>query len=230
MNVQERISLSKQQLVDKTHSIHRTINTILISCILLCSVYAAYAVRDKFDAVDIEVISVGEEVVSVVKEVEEVTSKFDALTYEEHKTNEIAQIAKDEGYKRCVYNDSLGLQTIGFGHLILPTDNFKCIDAEKAVTLLIADYTYAESSVDKNYPWASEEARLVLINMTYQMGQTGVSKFKKSLQCMQDKDYMCATIELLNSRWASQTSNRAGRLAGRILAISLHESAKQGTK
>ena len=123
-----------------------------------------------------------------------------------------------------------GLQTIGFGHLMLPTDNFKCITAEKAVELLYQDYAYAETSVGTKYPWADGETRLVLINMTYQMGQTGVSKFKKALQCMKDYRYMCATIELLNSRWASQTSLRASRLAGRILAISVSQNAKQGVK
>lgn len=189
----------------------------------MCSIYAAYTVHDKFDAVD-------EEAAAVAVEVKEVVSKFESLTYEEHKTTEIAQIVIDEGYKRCIYNDSRGLQTIGFGHLMLPTDTFKCLVKGQAVALLKADYAYAENSVDNRYPWAYGEARLVLINMTYQMGQTGVSRFKKSLDCMRDEDYTCAAIELLDSRWARQTSHRAARLAGRILAITVSKNAKQGVK
>ena len=71
---------------------------MIIILILCCSVYAAYKVHDKFDAVE-------EEVAVVEVAVEEVVSRFDSLTYEEHKTNEVAQIVQDEGYKRCIYND-----------------------------------------------------------------------------------------------------------------------------
>jgi lysozyme len=214
MNVQEQILQSKQQQEqlkrDKKQDRHRALNSFIILAILWCSIYAAYTVYDKFDAVD--------------ETVAEVASRFDQLSYDEHKTNELAQIVQDEGYKRCVYNDSRGLQTIGFGHLMLPTDTFKCITPQEAVELLYADYSYAENSVDTKYPWATGETRLVLINMTYQMGQTGVSKFKKALQCLKESRYMCATIELLSSRWATQTSSRASRLAGRVLAISVSQS------
>lgn len=148
-----------------------------------------------------------------------INKKFAELTYEEHKTSEIAQLVQDEGYKQCIYDDSRGFKTIGFGHLMLPTDNFKCISPKQAVQLLMQDYAKAEASVDSIYYWASGEVRLVLINMTYQMGTTGVSRFKKSLECMQDEEYTCAAVELLDSRWAAQTPSRASRLAGRILAI-----------
>lgn len=193
---------------------------MLILAILCCAAYGAFTIHDSFNNVRADNTQARMERIEAKLEVESVKSKFEQLTYEQHKASEIGQIVADEGYKRCVYNDSRGLQTIGFGHLMLPTDNFKCITAAKAVELLVQDYSYAENSVDTKYTWAYGEARLVLINMTYQMGATGVSKFKKSLECMQDEDYICAATELLDSKWAEQTSNRASRLAGRILAIS----------
>jgi lysozyme len=172
---------------------------------LWCSIYAAYTVHDKFDEVDQSLSTVDE--------------RFNAISYEEHKTSELAQLVADEGYKKCIYDDSRGLKTIGFGHLMLPTDTFKCISSTDAVRLLRADYTYAENSVDTRYPWSYGETRLILINMTYQMGAKGVSKFKLSLACLEAKDYDCAASELLDSRWAAQTPNRAARLAGRIMSI-----------
>ena len=129
----------------------------------------------------------------------------------------------DEGFRKCVYSDSRGLATIGFGHLILPTDKYKCITYRQAIELLRSDYDYAANSVDTRYPWANGEVRLVLINMTYQMGQTGVSKFKKTLNNLKDEVYDEAAIELLESRWATQTEHRALRLAGRIMSISVVE-------
>ena len=34
------------------------------------------------------------------------------------------RIKQHEGFRRIVYSDSLGFATIGYGHLVLPTDNF----------------------------------------------------------------------------------------------------------
>tara|TARA_R110000851_G_scaffold61962_2_gene142497 strand:+ start:1285 stop:1689 length:405 start_codon:yes stop_codon:yes gene_type:complete len=132
----------------------------------------------------------------------------------------------DEGFRKCIYDDSRGLATIGFGHLMLPTDTYKCITYRQAVELLRRDYDYAANSVDTQYNWAYGEVRLVLINMTYQMGQTGVSKFVKTLGYLREEVYDEAAIELLESRWANQTEHRALRLAGRIMAISVQEGAK----
>ena len=189
--MQEQISQSKQQVRDKKQDKHRLLNTVLIFTLLVVISFGAYGIN----------------------------KKFAELTYEEHKTSEIAQIVKDEGYKKCIYSDSRGLQTIGFGHLMLSTDKFKCITPIKAVSLLRLDYSYAEASVDNKYLWAYGEVRLVLINMTYQMGATGVSKFKKTLDYLHSEEYDLAAGELLDSRWAAQTPNRAARLAGRIMAI-----------
>ena len=147
-------------------------------------------------------------------------NKFEELDAAQIVTSELAQIVEDEGYKRCVYKDSREFYTIGFGHLVLVTESFeKCITAEQAVTMLRADYHYASESVDTRYLWAYGEVRLVLINMTYQMGSTGVSKFKNTLAHLQGEEYDKAAIELLDSSWARQTPNRASRLAGRIMGL-----------
>lgn len=135
------------------------------------------------------------------------------------KKSEIAHLVMDEGYKKCVYKDSRKYPTIGFGHLIKPDEKFKCITPKQAVQLLREDYNKAEASVDKEYYWAYGEVRLVLINMTYQMGSTGVSNFKQTLEHLQDEKYDEAASELLDSAWASQTPSRAAKMAGRIMAL-----------
>lgn len=211
-SVVESIQESKQVQRDKRQDIHRIFNSTSIVLMLIASFYAAYNVNTKIDTVN-------DKGIATAIELKQVVSKFDQLTTEQHRSSELAQLVVDEGYRRCIYDDSRGLKTIGFGHLMLPTDTYKCLTKGQAVALLIQDYSYAENSVDKYYPWAYGEVRLVLINMTYQLGSTGVSKFKKTLDALQSGAYTRAAVELLDSRWASQTPSRASRLTGRILAI-----------
>lgn len=133
--------------------------------------------------------------------------------------SEISQLMSDESVRYEVYEDSLGKRTIGFGHLMTEQDNFIKITPEQALLILRSDYALASRSVDLRYKWASGDVRLILINMTFQMGATGVSKFKNMLKGLQDKDYDKAAAEMLDSKWSRQTPHRSIRLAGRILRL-----------
>ena len=192
---------------------------------MCCAVYASYAVRGSFNDVRASNNQASIERIEAKLEIAEVKTNFERLTDNQHRTSEISQLMIDEGFRKCIYDDSRGLATIGFGHLMLPTDNYKCITYRQAIELLRKDYDYAANSVDSRYPWAYGEVRLVLINMTYQMGQTGVSKFKKTLNHLRNEVYDEAAIELLESRWSRQTEHRALRLAGRIMSISVQEGS-----
>ena len=59
-----------------------------------------------------------------------------------------------------------------------------------------------------------------MINMVFQMGAGGVSKFKAMNRCISEEDYYEASKEMLNSKWANQTPNRAKRLSLRMAALS----------
>lgn len=134
-------------------------------------------------------------------------------------SSEIEQIAEDEGYRPCPYKDSLGLKTVGYGTLVEGDEDIGCIDGYKAVTLLREHYTIAMESVEKRYPWANEEEKLVLVNLSYNMGETRLAKFSRMLYHLENKEYDLSAGELLNSRYAKQVPNRAGRMAGRIMGI-----------
>ena len=65
-------------------------------------------------------------------------------------------------------------------------------------------------------PWVEESnivVQTVIINMCYQMGVSGTMKFKKALSAMKNGEWDTAANELLDSRWARQTPNRANELA-----------------
>jgi hypothetical protein len=49
--------------------------------------------------------------------------------------------------------------------------------------------------------------------MAFQMGARGLLEFKKMLQAAQEGDYGTAALHMVDSKWATQTSTRAHRLA-----------------
>jgi len=145
---------------------------------------------------------------------------YQALLERQAVMSEIGQIVSDEGFKACSYKDTRGKDTIGFGHLITKNDKFdRCITKQEGIKLLYDDYMYAKDSVEVRYHWAEGEVKLVLTNMTYQLGSKGVSEFDKSLSLLKKEEYMAASMEMLDSKWHSQTDSRSTRLAIRILAL-----------
>jgi lysozyme len=53
----------------------------------------------------------------------------------------------------------------------------------------------------------------VLVNMCFQLGKNGVSKFKNMFRCMKEGDWQGAAFQMKDSRWHKQTTNRCEELA-----------------
>ena len=49
--------------------------------------------------------------------------------------------------------------------------------------------------------------------MVFQLGKNGVSKFKNMWKALSELNYVGASYEMLDSRWAKQTPNRAKAMA-----------------
>ena len=58
-----------------------------------------------------------------------------------------------------------------------------------------------------------DKAREVIIEMVFQLGVGGVGKFKKMWEALRNKDYGEASFQMMDSRWAKQTPNRAESLS-----------------
>ena len=58
-----------------------------------------------------------------------------------------------------------------------------------------------------------KEANEIILEMVFQLGKTGVSKFKKMWSALKNNDYKKASEEMLDSKWAKQTPERAESLA-----------------
>ena len=63
---------------------------------------------------------------------------------------------------------------------------------------------------DKRLP---QEIEHVIVEMVFQLGKTGVSKFRKMWKALSDGDRKQASLEMKDSRWHSQTPVRCEALA-----------------
>jgi lysozyme len=126
------------------------------------------------------------------------------------------QIAKHEGYEPKVYKCTNGYDTIGYGFAI------KDLYMDKEVADLILDQKINKLlkriSADEDWgDWFLEKPQAiqeVLINMIYQIGFSGVKKFRKTIQYIKDDNFLMASEEMLDSKWSkSDSPNRAKELS-----------------
>ena len=124
----------------------------------------------------------------------------------------IDAIKKSEGYRPRVYKCTAGVDTIGIGFAI------KDLHLDEDICDMILERKLGELKLrlHKNYPFIldlPESVQDVCIEMAYQLGVTGLGRFKKTLQFLRLQDFKSASEEMLDSRWAEQTPNRAKRLS-----------------
>ena len=147
--------------------------------------------------------------------------------------NQIKQrIKAHEGFRDEAYNDSLGIPTIGWGHMILPEDNIQMgvkYSVDHLSEIFDKDFEIAfkaaKQLIEKHIPnlytqgldqGDIEHIQGVLLEMLFQMGYPRGSKFKKTLKALDDGDFKTAANEMLDSRWHKQVTNRAERLMVRL--------------
>ena len=130
----------------------------------------------------------------------------------------IDYIKKHEGFKSTVYQCTEGYDTIGYGFAIkdlkLSEEVCNIILAEKLAKL--------QFDINNKFEWfedSPEIVRNVVINMCYQLGLTGFSKFKQTIYYLETEQYEEASIEMLDSLWAKQTRNRAKELSEQISSL-----------
>ena len=127
----------------------------------------------------------------------------------------IDQIKEHEGFKSRVYKCTEGYDTIGYGFAVKDLE----LDEDIAEEILLRKLEKLIQRVRAKFKWLDtvpHEVQGVLVNMSYQMGVNGVSKFKKALHAMQMFQWKIAADELMDSRWARQTPNRAKELSNII--------------
>ena len=132
----------------------------------------------------------------------------------------LESVKKHEGYRNKVYLDTLGKRTVGVGHLCVEDfwEDDKEYEEKFLMEILQKDLQQAirgARSLMEDHGCADidEQAEEILIEMVFQLGMTGVSKFKNMWISLAELNYVGASYEMLDSRWAKQTPNRAKAMA-----------------
>jgi lysozyme len=124
----------------------------------------------------------------------------------------LESIKKHEGFVEHVYDDSLDIPTIGYGFAIKDL----VLDEDIAEEILIRKLEKLKRNANARFQWLEDmpqEIQAVVLNMCYQLGVTGVSKFRKAISALQEGEWHEAADEMLDSLWARQTPNRAEELS-----------------
>jgi len=125
----------------------------------------------------------------------------------------LESIKRHEGFVEHVYKCTEGFDTIAYGFAIKDLE----IPEHIAEELLIIKLEKLQRNANARFKWLEDmpkEIQAVVLNMCYQLGVTGVSKFRKAISAFQEGDWEEAANEMLDSLWAKQTTNRAEELAG----------------
>ena len=134
----------------------------------------------------------------------------------------------DEGVKNEIYLDHLGLPTCGIGHLITEDDPEHGLDVgthiddERVNELFDQDVqvTLGECRLlYEDFDNLPEEAQQIIANMMFNMGRPRLSKFKKMKEAVDNRDWIEAGNQMMDSRWYKQVTTRADRLVTRMMAI-----------
>ena len=133
--------------------------------------------------------------------------------------NLLQQLRVEEGSVPHAYQDHLGFWTIGVGRLIDARKGGGLRDDEIDY-LLRNDINDRIDQLGRRIPWflALDGARQgVLLNMSFQMGVEGLLGFKNTLARVRAGNFAGAKSGMLQSLWATQTPERAERLAKQML-------------
>jgi lysozyme len=126
------------------------------------------------------------------------------------------QLVREEGRRNVVYLDTLGVATVGIGHVepgLYVGEVWTDAQIDAAFDRDVATKT---AEVTAALPWFAQinEARqAVLLQMAFQMGTHGLLQFKQTLAAVRDQRWSDAAGGMLASVWAKQTKGRANRLA-----------------
>lgn len=142
-------------------------------------------------------------------------------------------IEPHEGKRNYVYDDSRGIPTVGIGFNLNRKNaesilrmfgvNYQSVlDGERVSDEVIykifeEDVKYAIGRTEDLVPSFDrqpDEMKLVLVDMCFNLGHVGLSKFRKFLAAVDQRDYTKAASEMIDSRWYHQVGNRSKKLVG----------------
>jgi lysozyme len=131
------------------------------------------------------------------------------------------RLIQDEGMRLEAYQDTLGLWTIGIGHLLGAEKRMSKITFAECMALFETDLKDAWEIAYKLCPKMlmterEDQRNNVIVNMAFNLG-TKLGGFKKFIAACEGSDWPTAAKEMMDSKWATQVPLRAERLRDVIL-------------
>jgi len=136
----------------------------------------------------------------------------------------LKSVKAHEGYRNKVYLDSLGKRTVGVGHLCVEDfwEDGEEYGEKFLLTILEQDLKSAIQGAEElcsDCPALEDQAKEIIVEMVFQLGKTGVSKFRNMWKALKMPDYPTAAKEMLDSRWADQTPKRAKEMSDHMRSL-----------
>lgn len=151
-------------------------------------------------------------------------------------------LIKHEGEKLHVYDCPAGYPTIGVGrnlqtkgltrdecdylklgvyekNAVIAKLEVRGITKDESRYLLSNDIDFFTAELGKRmfgFNSLKETAKIVLVDMAFNMGTSGLLKFAKTLSLINSGKHKEASKEMLNSTWAKQVGSRAYELSGML--------------
>ena len=124
-----------------------------------------------------------------------------------------SRIKRHEGFSTVPYYDTADPPrlTVGYGRNISDVPF-----SEDEIELMFSNDLKRARAGAQTFPVyriLNQLRQGILTEMVFQMGVGGVSKFKKFLAAANNHDWAVAAEEMLDSKWARQTPERAKELA-----------------
>lgn len=143
------------------------------------------------------------------------------------------KLIEHEGMVLTVYQDTLGIDTIGIGrnlkdrgiskeeldYMDIPNMDViyeHGISEADARYLAMNDIGIVENELCRVHPCVEEldgVRQLVLMDMAFNMGVPRLCKFKKMWNAVHEENFEAAGLEMMDSRWARQVGGRAKKLS-----------------
>jgi len=122
-------------------------------------------------------------------------------------------LIKHESCELFPYKCTAGKLTIGVGRNL----EDKGITSEEALYLFNNDIRVCIKDLEwfffpDQFNQFSDSIQSVLVNMRFQLGHTGLKKFKKMIFAFRNKDFAEAVVQMKDSKWHNQVTKRADEL------------------
>ncbi|MFP6322120.1 glycoside hydrolase family protein [Helicobacter pylori] len=121
-------------------------------------------------------------------------------------------IVDSEGFSPFIYTDKTEHPTIGYGYN-LSVYSYEGKRITKAYGLL-TDILKKNHKTLLSYGWYKNldaMRRMVILDLSYNLGLNGLLKFKQSIKAIEDKNYALAVERLQKSPYFNQVKKRASR-------------------